>query len=221
MLNQASEDAPGACAAPAVKDDEYFLDVVVFQVEDVLFQVYKYHFAESEGPFGALFTLPLPVDGASASTPAEGSSAVHPIVLEHDRAADFRALMKVLQPKIFPVCYDGLTVDEWIAALKLSTKYAFAAVRELALERLGKPDLLDAATTFVLGRDYDVRAWVRDACVKLVNRYSPLTAEEAEILGIPTAMKICAMREARLQCRTVYNAQAHVEAAFDDEVESS
>jgi len=63
-------------------------------VEGYAFQVPRYHFAESDGIFATMFTLPQP----DAIT-KEGSCVNKPIVLEGIKAVDFRALMKVLYPK--------------------------------------------------------------------------------------------------------------------------
>lgn len=82
-----------------LKDPDYFIEVVVFQVENVLFSVPRHHFAESEGIFGALFTLP---QEESSNQRAEGTCPEHPIVLSQDKAEDFRALMKILYPKCVP-----------------------------------------------------------------------------------------------------------------------
>jgi hypothetical protein len=89
-----------------VKDPDYFIEVVVFQVENVLFSVPRHHFADSEGIFGTLFTLP---QEQNSSQKAEGTCAEHPIMLSQDKAEDFRALMKVLYPKC--VSHNGLEIQ--------------------------------------------------------------------------------------------------------------
>lgn len=231
MIRQAAvDDAPDSRASTVtareessllvVQDEEYFLDFTVFQVENRQFQLPKYLFAESEGPFGVIFTLPQRQCTAGSDGPPPEGSRANPIILEGDRADDFRAFLKVLLPRTFPPNYDALTLVEWISALKLATKYEFAGVRKRAIEhifpKISEPG--NITMRFTLGRDYHVRAWIKDACAALVNRHSPLTEDEGGVLGISATVRIGAMREERISCRSVYAVGDAVERVFANEL---
>ncbi|RXW14603.1 hypothetical protein EST38_g11254 [Candolleomyces aberdarensis] len=67
---------------------------VFFKVEDTIFQVPQHRFKEYSEVFADMFLLPLAGDVKSV----EGKDKEHPIALESYRAADFKALVKLLYP---------------------------------------------------------------------------------------------------------------------------
>ncbi|KAH6885461.1 hypothetical protein BKA70DRAFT_124242 [Coprinopsis sp. MPI-PUGE-AT-0042] len=198
-----------------VRDPDYFLEVVVFQVENVLFSVPRHHFAESEGIFGTLFTLP---QGDPSNEKAEGTCAEHPIVLSQDRAEDFRALMKILYPKEIPVTYEMITLAEWTSILRLSTKYGFDSIRNFAIERMSPLLGNDPLARLVLGKAQSIRSWFKASCVSFINRHDGPTPEEASKMGLDTAIKIYQTREQMLRSRSVFDTAGAVERIFKAEL---
>ncbi|KAH6867908.1 hypothetical protein BKA70DRAFT_1087318, partial [Coprinopsis sp. MPI-PUGE-AT-0042] len=93
-----------------------------FRVEGIVFQLPKYRFVEESEVFMAMAT---------------GNKADEPIELDVG-LGDFEGFLKVFLPRASAM-YDErptLTKDEWISVLKLSTKWLFNDLRELAITYL-------------------------------------------------------------------------------------
>ncbi|RXW14139.1 hypothetical protein EST38_g11714 [Candolleomyces aberdarensis] len=74
---------------------------VFFKVEDTIFQVPQHRFTEHSEIFADMFLMPQAGDAKSV----EGKDKEHPILLESYKAADFKALVKLLYP---PTCDIGI-----------------------------------------------------------------------------------------------------------------
>ncbi|KAF8216984.1 hypothetical protein K438DRAFT_1798113 [Mycena galopus ATCC 62051] len=139
-----------------------------------------------------MLTLP-PGDGVKV----EGQSDDNPIVLEGISSVDFRALLKVLYPlDAQAVLGDSwMTKAEWISVIKLSTLWRFLAARHLAITQLQSRTDMDGVELVLLGRQYDVAAWLRKGYTDLAKRRNVLSREEAEKVGWETAFLLCQVRE--------------------------
>lgn len=198
-----------------VKDPDYYLETVIFQVENVLFSVPRHHFKESEGPFADMFSLPQ--EDVAGQKP-EGSCPENPIQLLQVKAQDFRALMKILYPQSIPVSYDGITLDEWSSILHLSTMYGFDSIRDFAIDRMSPLLGSDPLSRLVLGKKHRIRSWFKASCISFINRHEGPTHEEAEKMGLETAIKIYQTREPMLRSRSVFDTATAVERVFKDEL---
>ncbi|EAU92834.1 hypothetical protein CC1G_03621 [Coprinopsis cinerea okayama7 len=205
----------GEAMAAIVEDKEYHLDVVVFQVENVLFKVPKYPFTDSGGVFGTLFSLPTPADSGCGE--AEGSSNANPIRLDQTKVDDFRAFLKVLIPKSVPAKYD-LSLAEWTSVLALSTKWDFDDMRNFAIESMSPILKEKHVWKVVLGQQYHVRSWLKEGCMHLVTRWSGPSKDEAAQLGLEITVTIYLIREKMLRCRGVYDVAKAVEDEFATEL---
>lgn len=87
------------------------------------------------------------------------------------------------------------TLLEWIAILKLATMWDFEAIRTLAIGGLTPLLENDPVEKVVLSRTYNVESWLLPALNKLAQRAEPIKPDEAEKLGIVTALNIAAVRE--------------------------
>jgi len=61
------------------------------------------------------------------------------------------------------------TKNEWIAILKLSTRWTFQDIRNLALEHLDEEDTVSASEKFYLGRFYFIPRWIHEGLSHLVH----------------------------------------------------
>ncbi|KAF9558103.1 hypothetical protein CPC08DRAFT_23399 [Agrocybe pediades] len=159
----------------AVKlDDVFNFQIVVFQVEDTIFEVLKAGFNVPGTIFETLFTLPQESpDDAGASV--EGRNRDHPIVLEGVKASDFRIFLRILYP--FMVQSEVTEYDEWISVLHLATMWDFKKIRTTAINRL-QSDFFpqkSAAEKITVGRKYQVVDWIKDG-------YKALCQEPAQTL---------------------------------------
>ncbi|KAJ7072744.1 hypothetical protein C8F01DRAFT_259362 [Mycena amicta] len=201
----------------SVRDDEYFLESIVFQVEDSIFKVPRHQFERCSEIFASIFTLPPP-DQARV----EGSDESCPLTLEGVSALDFRRFLKVLYPLDALPSVPNLNKDEWISVLKLATLWRFLDVRSLAITRLDHALQTDCISQILLGRQYDVVSWLRDGYGTLARREAPICAEEAREIGWDAALKIFQAREAMMTMvygrPNVYLQRVDVEGVFAEEL---
>ncbi|KAJ8083592.1 hypothetical protein PM082_009467 [Marasmius tenuissimus] len=146
----------------------YYWDFVVFKVvEDELFKVPKYRFANNpHPPFNEMFTLPQAQQQPSSKAhkaSEEGSSPESPIILEQTSKIDFERFLDVLYPPVESPdreeSPDPDTVAQtWLSVLKLSSLWNFIQIRRMAIERLSTVSTtsFNAIDRIVRGREYGV-----------------------------------------------------------------
>jgi len=145
--------------------------IVVFKVENTLFQVHRNCFNVPGTPFEAMFALPQ-----TQTQSVEGSSLDNPIHLLGIKVDHFRSFLRILYPFIdrTPV----VKFDEWVRVLSLSTLWLFQEIREKSITHLS--ELIKEKTVMeriALAREYRVAKWLRDAYLELVQQ-NPLNLEE-------------------------------------------
>jgi len=191
----------------------YCLTHVIFQVENTLFTVPKYHFERNE-VFATGFMLPSP-----PGEQPEGSSEEKPIKLEMVEKKDFEAFLRILHPLTIPVQYNEISGEDWRSVLKLSDMWNFDAIRELAIRELSTSDKLDPVSQILLGIKYNVGQWVIDGCTIFMTRLRGPKAEEAKLLGEEITTIIWNLRE-KSGWNLVNGMKATVAKAFADYSES-
>jgi len=202
---------------PSERDNLYFLESIVFKVENRLFKVYRHHFMESD-IFNTTFSLP------SGNVQAEGTSEENPFVLHGITATDFQAFLKAISP-LSSTTWSGMTREEWLSAIKLSTMWGFVGARELSIERLSKVKL-SPTDKIVFGKKYQVFSWLKEGYAALIKREDVMTAKElyenAEVLGWDTMARVLRFRDmgygasSKSLTRQIHpNDQRHVEHNVD------
>ncbi|TFY71232.1 hypothetical protein EVG20_g1773 [Dentipellis fragilis] len=162
----------------------YFADGnVTFLVGDTLYRVHRYFFQRDSAHFANLL-LGRPL--------SEAVDASGPIALHDVECSEFDALLSILYPADFHKC-EVKTVDAWTAVLRLSTKWSFASIRALAIDRL--EPIASAVDKVVLGRIYTIDSWLRPGFVALCERAQPLTKDEGRRLGVDDVILIVTIRE--------------------------
>ncbi|KAF8812867.1 hypothetical protein BYT27DRAFT_6401332 [Phlegmacium glaucopus] len=179
-----ADDGPWAgpsIETPIIRLDNVFnFQIVVFQVENMLFQVLRNGFNVPGTPFEAMFALPnaaMGVDGASL----EGSSLENPIYLPGIKVDHFRSFLRILYPFIdrTPI----VEFDEWVGVLNLATMWSFQDIREKAIVQLS--DLIKQKKVLErisLAREYRVAQWLRDGYLELAQN-RPLEFDELRPAG--------------------------------------
>ncbi|KAJ7625625.1 hypothetical protein FB45DRAFT_868801 [Roridomyces roridus] len=165
------------------------VEEITFKVEDRIFKAPRHLFERNSEIFATVFTLP--------EVDKEGCSAENPFVLEGVQSADFEQLVQVLR-SIDTAKSPGLPKESWISVLKLSTLWYFIDARNLAIQELGK-QTMDSVERILLARRYDVSVWLRRGYAELARRPRGLSVEEAEAIGLMTALKLYQSREAALR----------------------
>ncbi|KAF4600018.1 hypothetical protein EYR40_007124 [Pleurotus pulmonarius] len=180
----------GTTAACAVHDEDYYFDFIVFQVGDRLFKVPRHKFVEESVIFRSMFDLPL------GENRADGLTDKQPLRLDGVEQADFRHFLKYLYPRGIdrPV---SLTLDEWLAVLKLSSLWEMDRIRNDAITNL--PALLtNPAQKLGVAIDYNIEFWLVPAMQEIIQREAPLSVADLEHIGIECALRLAAIREACL-----------------------
>ncbi|QRV78382.1 The BTB (BR-C, ttk and bab)/POZ (Pox virus and Zinc finger) domain [Ceratobasidium sp. AG-Ba] len=164
--------------------------LVAIRVENVLFNVHKYHLMKST-TFSDMFSIGDESD--SSSSPKEGSSAECPIVLNGVSASDFECLMTVLYASRFSTKHPTLELSLIIPAFRLANMWDFAELRDylmpLAEEALSDVDRIAFA------REFNLADWMVPAHANLCLRKEKITTQEASKLGIESLLFISRFRE--------------------------
>ncbi|KAF9016109.1 hypothetical protein BDZ89DRAFT_994726 [Hymenopellis radicata] len=177
------------------RDTTYYWDSVVFLVENRLYKVPRYYFANYSEIFGSTFDLP------QGSASPEGQSDDHPFKLHGLTCSEFDSLLRVIYPmNTHAQLYSCLTFEDWTSILKLSTMWGMSDIRQLAVDNLSKCMALrrDPVEYIVLAKAYEVVAWLRHGYQELVKRTEPISPEEAERIGWVASIQIYQIREAAL-----------------------
>ncbi|KAJ3496254.1 hypothetical protein NMY22_g19837 [Coprinellus aureogranulatus] len=184
---------------PAELDPDFSSDVAVFKVENTIFRVFQHEIAAASPVFRSMFAHPKGVGGQATGAKADGA----PIVLEGRRAADFKALLRVLYPTSRDLIQGGVTLDknQWIGVLGLSTIWEMREIRQFAIAKLSdERTSLTSIEKVALGRKHRIVSWFVEGLMDLWadDEITPDALEEA--VGLRTAFRICA---ARLQLERV------------------
>ncbi|TFK23598.1 hypothetical protein FA15DRAFT_593953, partial [Coprinopsis marcescibilis] len=82
-----------------------------------------------------------------------------------------------------------LTKDEWISVLRLSTRWFFGEMREVAIRKLTEMEM-DPVDRVCLGKELHIHTWLLTGYEDLVARIEIITEEEAERIGWRAALKV-------------------------------
>ncbi|KAH6867902.1 hypothetical protein BKA70DRAFT_1414320 [Coprinopsis sp. MPI-PUGE-AT-0042] len=181
------------------KHSVHFWDSITFKVEGVVFQLPKYRFVEESEVFMEMV----------AKDAGDG-----PIDLDVS-LVDFESFLKAFLPRASAMYDDKPTLvkEEWISILKLSTKWLFNDLRQLAISNLSFPSLgliTDPIERICLAKEYNVYCWLLDGYREVIQRLltaddaggSPmtLTVQEGRRIGMDVALELSgiAIRRMRL-----------------------
>ncbi|KAF8068029.1 hypothetical protein FPV67DRAFT_1168804 [Lyophyllum atratum] len=181
-IHDVPEDEVDNAIPLAVRDARYYLDFVVFSVEDRLYMVPKYKFAQATDFFKSDFE----------STIDEET----PIRLEGVEKVDFEALLKIMYPLNPTYEQPTLSNDEWISVLKLSSQWMMLDIRDIAIAALSE---LPSHRKVVLAKKYSEYGWLRAGYIDLAKRDKSLSVEDAISLGLDVVLKLVGIREESLQ----------------------
>ncbi|KAF6747347.1 hypothetical protein DFP72DRAFT_1075384 [Ephemerocybe angulata] len=187
--------------APLKYDKEFYPDTVTFLTSDnVLFAVPKRPFLSGSSTFAKKYQI---VDDRRAQHTQANSSKFpsSPIKLEYDSEA-FRPFCKVLCPMERHETTPTLTQQKWIWVLRFATIWNFNDLRQRATDMLNLTEpKLSPFDKITLGKELNVSAWLKSGYSELVTRGSSISVEEAQVLGLQTAISLIAIRESYLRSK--------------------
>ncbi|KAJ6462199.1 hypothetical protein C8R45DRAFT_1220639 [Mycena sanguinolenta] len=116
-----------------VQDNEHYYSSgdSIIRVENTFFKTHKFHFIHNSPVFATMFTLP------SGNGNPEGLSDDHPIVLEGEKAEEFRAVLKYIYSPPIQLQIHSIPVSalpEVVSLAKFSHKYAMDHWKQWALK---------------------------------------------------------------------------------------
>ncbi|KZP11510.1 RHD3-domain-containing protein [Athelia psychrophila] len=131
---------------------------------------------------------------SSTAFTGKGLTEDDPLILEDVRAAHFDHLLSILHPSEYGSgVYTAVTVDDWTAILHLAVRWGFQSIRTLAITRL-TPIATDIVK-IVLGRQYDINPWLREAFTAICMREQSVTKEEGRRMRVDDIIEINAIRQ--------------------------
>ncbi|KAF9268509.1 hypothetical protein L218DRAFT_917291 [Marasmius fiardii PR-910] len=176
------------------RHDLFYLDTVVFRVNNTLFKVPSRYLHEKSEVFACASRMSDPNGEAG-----EGLSDDHPVNLplpDDATTEDFVQLVKV----IYPLTVDlpppaDLNRGQWISVLKLSTFWELSEIRTLAISEVSKTNL-SFMDKIALGRRYRVKEWLSGGLTGMVDPLSSLPSldEMQANLGTETVMQLLYVR---------------------------
>ncbi|SJK98068.1 uncharacterized protein ARMOST_01325 [Armillaria ostoyae] len=181
------------------RSESYYWENIVVQVEDTLFRFPKHHLMKKSEVFRSMLSMP------QGKSEPEGVSDDHPIKLWGVNKIEFERLLQVLHP-IDAQKQPQLSMDAWLSVLKLSGLWRLADTRNIAIS--GLTTLMwkiDPVDRVILGRRYSVAPWLSSGFMDLVHRVEMVSEEEADKIGLETALQIQRVRETFL--RTAYKVE--------------
>ncbi|ETW82157.1 hypothetical protein HETIRDRAFT_101348 [Heterobasidion irregulare TC 32-1] len=223
--SQAHSIPANSSLRPSLKRDRvFYLETVVFQVENILFRVPKCMLPDDEGAFADMFLVP------QGGKEKEGLSDDNPIVLPSQVTIfGFRCFLKVTYPQL-PGGSEVLSTDEWMAVLELADMWQVPKMRMKAINAMEKNVQNSGAVEMILlARKYRISSWLIKGYGMLARRPDPITSDERERLSLDTFMRLVGVREKgwkyavygtgdRNSSRSYSASSQHAEFNFDSEV---
>ncbi|TEB32651.1 hypothetical protein FA13DRAFT_1708692 [Coprinellus micaceus] len=201
--------------ATVQRHPKYFIDFVIFRVEDVIFKVPKNFLTRDSSLFETIFACP------PGSEEAEGVNEARPIVLPDATMEEFEILMDFYHewpdgprkpdeaditvagapPKQKSKFKKGEKITDRLFTLPpISTRLLFDNARELVLKTLEQPGALSSfppTEKIQLARKHDVDQWLRPAYtyIDLCQRPKHLEEKDVEAIGLVTVLLMAKARE--------------------------
>ncbi|KIY65842.1 hypothetical protein CYLTODRAFT_399795 [Cylindrobasidium torrendii FP15055 ss-10] len=176
----------------AVKHPQYYLPTgdIVIQVENVLFRL---PLATLHAHSPVLRMIVPPSYGGKLRT--TGFDDTSPFRLQGPDPKSFVHLLYIILPTPDTPSLTLLSVDDWLAVLKLSTQYDVPSVPSVATTYLHILPI-DPIRKITLWDSYKLDpALLHSAYVALCTRAEPLSLQMAMSLGLRTFTKVAAMRD--------------------------
>ncbi|KIJ66004.1 hypothetical protein HYDPIDRAFT_110124 [Hydnomerulius pinastri MD-312] len=176
------------------EDDEYYMTLVILQVEDCLFRVPRRTIESQSKVFRDMFSLPTPVPNGEM----EGSSNSNPIHLHGIKKDDIKCLLKVLftSPPLWRTVEPPPIFKEWFPIIKLSKMWEFNEVHKIAINKVPYKSVDKSAVEKVaLAFQHDIKLWLLPGLNELAQRREPLCIADAKLLGLEVTLKVAAVRE--------------------------
>lgn len=188
---QGSSTGNGSGAVLRYKD--YYVSdhrdaTVTFRVENAVFRVHKYFFYRESPYFRSIFR-----DPSIPCNDPPGSSDTNPVVLKETTVEAFAGLCWVFYNPEYSLY--TTTVDKWVGILALAQRWEFKEVEQLCIRELQKMFIPPVDKISIYQTYHIDRSLLAESFAKLTVRPEPIKLDEAEKLGLETALQISQARE--------------------------
>lgn len=96
--------------------------------------------------------------------------------------------------------------------------WEFRVFRKLAIKEMTAKGM-DPVSKVMLGQRYKIPDWFRSGCLNLVTRAVAITVDEAEKIGLVTAIRLYQIRDGAVsQRRQLYEYPGYIEKVFTEEL---
>ncbi|KAH6907087.1 hypothetical protein BKA70DRAFT_1286210 [Coprinopsis sp. MPI-PUGE-AT-0042] len=144
----------------------YFWEFIRFKAEGVCFQLPKARFVTDSDTFAAEYGIPPSSDKGGL---------VEENIFELDVGlAEYESFLKAFLPGC-PSHHHSqldLTFEEWLSVLKLSSKWLFKDLRNVAIAKLDTLPMTPIQRV-LLARQYSIPSWLIEGYVRILNRMAP------------------------------------------------
>lgn len=173
-----------ANASSFERHDVYYLETIVFRVEDTLFRVPRRGFELESPVFASMFSLP------TGNHSPEGQDDNSPIMLQGMEKKDFQSLLELMYPMgpNLPV----LGHEDLVGVLHLSTMWEFAKIRDYVIGIMDEQ--MDAVERVILAKKERVSAWLLTGYETLVGGPESLTIDRVKKLDWETIARLFAIQ---------------------------
>ncbi|KAF8802654.1 hypothetical protein BYT27DRAFT_7112049 [Phlegmacium glaucopus] len=185
------------------KHDTYYIagGDLCFLVENMCFRVHRYFFERESTYFIGKLAMP-----ASPGQQPQGTQDGNAILLEHVTVEEFARFLWVFYNPRYSL-YDA-TVSDWEIVLKLSVRWGFPEVKNLAVRELEKKEIPDAKRIKLYhANDVDKNILI-PRYASLCEREASITLEEGRDLGMETVLMIALGREQARSSRLATGARS-------------
>ncbi|KAF9479366.1 hypothetical protein BDN70DRAFT_932609 [Pholiota conissans] len=173
------------------RDDEFYLQTAIFQVEDRLFKVPIQNFTMESEVFRTMFQLPQDPEAVQ-----DGSTDERPILLEDVKKDDLRFSFELFKQDILT-----LTEEKWTSVLLLSMRWDMENLRNITIQQIVKFFSDDPHKLLIMAEKWNVESWLIMGASIYMKRESPMTEDDVAKIGLSCTLKVAALREWFLQWR--------------------
>ena len=96
--------------------------------------------------------------------------------------------------------------------------WEFSIFRKLAIKEMAAKGM-DPVSKVMLGQRYGIPDWFRSGCLNLANRATAITVDEAEKIGLVTAIRLYQIRDGGVSTRRqLHDYAGYIEKVFKEEL---
>ncbi|KAF9447811.1 hypothetical protein P691DRAFT_730852 [Macrolepiota fuliginosa MF-IS2] len=167
------------------RNGEFYVEKVVFQVEDNLYKVSNQPFSQHSPFFRRCFE----------SRGFVKFDHRDPLVIDADvTRTDFECLLRFFFPPKLSGEWEPSST-QWASILRLSEKWGMDEVKNLAAQKMENPNSGDVVMKLRMAQELGVQGWFASGMKELVTRQQSLSSDECQVLKSQHILQVLNLRE--------------------------